>query len=388
LGVLGLDWLWSDQANGSLLLILLKYKTMFARLLNPFSLLSVLLCNPKTLTRAMVVVLKQQLKRLEHRSQGDDSSTVLNPLLITTIVSVLFLNSIFAESITPKIPETLLVSHKIKINGHTFSVYEKKADNPTDIILLVHGRTISSLPNFDLQVESKNVSLMDAFVAKGFVVYAIDLRGFGNTPRDDSGWITPKKASSDVIRLLEWIAARHPKKNKPTLFGYSLGSLVSRLVVQQKPNLVSGLVLFGHPIKYLDKIDVSAIKKEKLAINPLRKPNTVEWSSDGFIANSIPQEVIDRYVSACLKIDPILADWNNIAEWNQLDPQAITIPTLLINGEHDPYAPAGKSASFFSKIRNPDKTWVVISKSGHNAHIEDFAARLVNGVVNFVRRYK
>ena len=308
--------------------------------------------------------------------------------LLATISSVLFINSTCAESITPKIPEKLLINHKVKINDHTFAVYEKKADNPTNIILFVHGRTISSLPNFNLQVESKNVSLMDAFVAKGFTVYAIDLRGFGNTPRDDSGWITPNKASSDVIKILEWIAARHPKNKKPTLFGYSLGSLVSRLVVQQEPRLVSGLVLFGHPITYLDKIDESAIKKDKTTINPPRKPNTVEWSSDGFIKNSIPQEVIDGYVSACLSLDPILVDWNNIAQWNQLDPQAITVPTLLINGEHDPYAPAEKSASFFREIGNPDKTWVVISKSGHNAHIEDSAVRLVNGIVHFVRRYK
>jgi len=309
-------------------------------------------------------------------------------LLITTIAAVLFANSVCAELITAKIPRKLLISHKLKINDHTFAVYEKKADSSSDIILFVHGRTISSLPNFNLQIESKNVSVMDAFVAKGFTVYAIDLRGFGNTPRDDSGWITPNKASSDVIKMLEWITARHPKNKKPALFGYSLGSLVSQLVVQQKPNLVSGLVLFGYPIRYLDKIDASAIKKDKTIINPPRKPNTVEWSSDGFITSFITQEVIDGYVSACLSLDSTLADWNNIAQWNQLDPLAITAPTLLINGEHDPYAPADKLASFFSKIGNPDKTWVVITKSGHNAHIEDSAVRLVNGIVNFVRRHK
>jgi pimeloyl-ACP methyl ester carboxylesterase len=309
-------------------------------------------------------------------------------LLITTIAAVLFANSVCAELITAKIPRKLLISHKLKINDHTFAVYEKKADSSSDIILFVHGRTISSLPNFNLQIESKNVSVMDAFVAKGFTVYAIDLRGFGNTPRDDSGWITPNKASSDVIKMLEWITARHPKNKKPALFGYSLGSLVSQLVVQQKPNLVSEIVLFGYPIRYLDKIDASAIKKDKTIINPPRKPNTVEWSSDGFITSSITQEVIDGYVSACLSLDSTLADWNNIAQWNQLDPLAITAPTLLINGEHDPYAPADKLASFFSKIGNPDKTWVVITKSGHNAHIEDSAVRLVNGIVNFVRRHK
>ena len=114
-------------------------------------------------------------------------------LLLTAIAVVLFINSVCAESITAKIPRKLLISHKVEINGHTFAVYEKKADNPTDIILFVHGRTISSLPNFNLQIESKNVSVMDAFVAKGFIVYAIDLRGFGIRQEMISGGLPQTK---------------------------------------------------------------------------------------------------------------------------------------------------------------------------------------------------
>ena len=80
-------------------------------------------------------------------------------LLITTIAAVLFANSVCAELITAKIPRKLLISHKLKINDHTFAVYEKKADSSSDIILFVHGRTISSLPNFNLQIESKSNSI-------------------------------------------------------------------------------------------------------------------------------------------------------------------------------------------------------------------------------------
>ena len=67
-------------------------------------------------------------------------------------------------------------------------------------------------------------------------------------------------------------------------------------------------------------------------------------------------------------------------------PKKINTPTLLINGAHDPYAPVDQLAPFFSRIKSPDKAWIVISKSGHNVHIENEAARLVNGVVNFIRR--
>ena len=83
-----------------------------------------------------------------------------------------------------------MIRHNVELNGHPFAIYEKRADASAKIIVLIHGKTISALPNFDLQHDSKNISLMDAFVAKGFTIYAIDLRGFGNTPRDDTGWIT------------------------------------------------------------------------------------------------------------------------------------------------------------------------------------------------------
>ena len=94
------------------------------------------------------------------------------------------------ESLSPKKP---LIKHEVQFNNHPFAVYEERAAQPANVIVLIHGRTISALTNFDLHVGSKNKSFMDALVESGFNVYAIDLRGFGNTPRDQSGWNTPKK---------------------------------------------------------------------------------------------------------------------------------------------------------------------------------------------------
>ena len=304
---------------------------------------------------------------------------------ITAVTAFLLLISSRTETVAIEIERQPLIRHNVELNGHSFAIYEKRADASAEIIVLIHGKTISALPNFDLQHDSKNISLMDAFVAKGFTTYAIDLRGFGNTPRDDTGWITPNKAASDVIQLLEWIATRHPNR-KPALFGYSQGAKVSHLVVQKKPSLVANLILFGHPVA-IPAIAASLNGKSfNKTSKPPRKPNTVEWSSDGFIAESVSPKVIDLYVSACLKMDSVLVDWNRVGQWSQLQPQAIEVPTLLISGEHDPYAPAEKHATFFKNIGCPDKAWVIIANSGHNAHVENTAPRLVNGMVNFLRR--
>lgn len=302
--------------------------------------------------------------------------------ILAIILTSLCVNAVYAASPASK----ALIQHRVELNDHAFAVYEKRAEKTEDVLVLIHGRTISALPNFDLQLESKNISFMDAFVARGFTVYAIDLRGFGNTPRDKTGWNTPEKAAGDVAKLLEWVAARHPKKNKLSLFGYSLGSLHSQLIVQKNPELVSEVILFGYPISSLNNINQDAIRADKALVDPPRKSNSVEWSSDGFMTGQTPKAVIDAYVSACLKHDPVLVDWKRIDQWQQLDPKKINTPTLLINGVHDPYAPVDQLAPFFSRIKSPDKAWIVISKSGHNVHIENEAARLVNGVVNFIRR--
>lgn len=305
--------------------------------------------------------------------------------LITISLTLACINPSSGESL---LTGNSMIKHSVEINNHKFAVYEKEHDSPKDIIVFIHGRTISALPNFDLQVKSKNVSVMDAFIKNGFQVYAMDMRGFGNTPRDASGWINPEKASKDVTGLLEWVIKRHPNSEKPTLFGYSYGSLVSHFVVQEKPELVSQLVLYGHPIDhtYASRYVQNDVKEINTEAELIRKPNSVEWASSDFIINSAEKEVIDAYILSALKLDPTLADWHKLSQWTQLKPGRITVPTLLINGVHDPVSPVDKLAVFFGGISNPDRSWVIIPESGHAAHLENSSGQMVSSIVNFIRR--
>ena len=112
--------------------------------------------------------------------------------------------------------------------------------------MLIHGRTWSALPDFDLQVPGERLSVMQALNEQGYSTFALDLRGYGKSPRDDSGWNTPDRASRDVVAALEWLA-REKRIGKPTLVGWSNGSLVSQLTAQRHPELISNLVLYGYP---------------------------------------------------------------------------------------------------------------------------------------------
>ena len=71
----------------------------------------------------------------------------------------------------------------------------------------------------------------------------MDLRGFGGTERDASGYITPYRAVEDLKHVLQWIESIGAPK--PSLLGWSQGGLVAHLLVQKYPSLVSSLVLYA-----------------------------------------------------------------------------------------------------------------------------------------------
>ena len=84
-------------------------------------------------------------------------------------------------------------------DGHPMAVWSRRPPDPARAaVLLVHGRTWSSRPDFDLQVPGLRRSVMASLAAAGIAAYAVDLRGYSATPRDASGWLTPRRAAADV----------------------------------------------------------------------------------------------------------------------------------------------------------------------------------------------
>ena len=274
------------------------------------------------------------------------------------------------------------IKHTVMASGHPLALWEKRPAQPTRAIVLLHGRTWSSIPDFDLQVSGEQRSLMDALVAKGFAVYALDLRGYGATPRDGSGWDSPRRSADDLAAVLSWVAANSGIPGKPVLFGWSNGATVAHLCVQRYPDLVSDLILFG----YWKDPDV-AIAPVADTITPLREKTTAEAAASDFIApRAISKKAIGAYVTAALAADPVRSDWRRLEEYNALDPALIRVPTLLIQGQHDPLAETDMQARFFSRIGTPDRQWVVIAGGDHAALLEDMQPAFVAAMTGFIDR--
>jgi pimeloyl-ACP methyl ester carboxylesterase len=274
-----------------------------------------------------------------------------------------------------------LQKHEIMADGHPLTLWEKTGHSPAKTILLLHGRTYSSLPDFDLITAQENLSFMDALIARGFQVYALDARGYGATPRDVTGWLTPERAVRDVEIVLKWIAEETDET--PHLYGWSYGSMVAQLVGQREPELIASLSLFGYPFDP-DRYDLSL--DAAYPNLPPRAPNTPSHAASDFITpGSISQEAIDTYVDVALKADPMRVDFKNLHEWAALKPEEVTVPTLLLQGEFDPIAPDHVQQALFLNLGTKRKWWVVLEGGDHAALLETPRFEMVDAIATFTQ---
>ena len=284
-----------------------------------------------------------------------------------------------AASAAPAAPAAPASLDRITVtaaDGFQLTLWRKAPPRPRRAVLLIHGRTWSARPDFDLQVPGEQRSFMDALVAQGYAAYALDLRGYGATPRDGTGFLTPERAAEDVAAALRAIGDR------PALFGWSLGSMVAQLASQRHPELVSALVLFGYPFDPDGKVP-----EQPPPAAPARKPTPAEDAASDFIAPGvISRQAIAAYVQAALATDPIRMDWRRDTEWNALSPAAVRVPVLLLQAELDPLARTDAHARLFAKLGTSDRQWVVIPRGDHAALLEDTAPRMIAAIRAFLDR--
>lgn len=273
-----------------------------------------------------------------------------------------------------------LKRHTVTADGHPIALWEKSANSAKEAILLVHGRTWSAVPDFDLQVEGEDLSLMDGLVERGYAVYAVDLRGYGETPRDETEWFTPDRAAKDLASVLRWIDKQNDWSIKPHLFGWSMGSTNSQLTAQRYPELISSLTLFGYWFDSDQTIPADAPDHSLQKI-----VNTAEAAASDFIVpGSISQKAIDAYVKMALKADPIKVDWKNLDQYNELDPAKVTVPTLILQGEHDPIGPTDRQVKLYTRLGTAHKQWVTVPGGDHAAFMESPRSYFITELAAFL----
>ena len=124
---------------------------------------------------------------------------------------------------------------------------------------------------------------------------------------------------------------------------------------------------------------------------PLMVKNSFNGAIEDFtVEGSIPPAAAIEFAEAALLADPLKAQWNYLCQFNNCDPARIHVPTLVVAGDQDPYAPLRVQSELFANLgRGSDRTWSIIADADHAVHLLDGGKdRFLNIVKSFVENAK
>ncbi len=280
----------------------------------------------------------------------------------------------------------LMKSYPLQRNGIPLYLDCAAEGEPLRSILLVHGVTYSSRV-FDINYE--DYSLVRRLVREGYAVWRIDIAGYGQSGAVSDGFLPDSDyASEDICAAAERII-RETGQDRIDIMGWSWGTVTAARFAEKHPEYVNKLVLYA-PI-------VSGVGKQSVS-EPFHH-NTWEHAAEDFQhdENGVFDEsitdpiVIDLWCSGCWRYDEenspnagrrdICVDQSAIL----IDFKQISVPTLILCGDRDPYLNASLITSSLDFL--PEGSALeVIKGAAHCAHMEkpfhlDFQNRLVQFLI-------
>jgi pimeloyl-ACP methyl ester carboxylesterase len=231
---------------------------------------------------------------------------------------------------------------------------------------------MASTPTFDLQVEGRrDSSVMDYFAGRGYRTWCVDMEGYGRSDKsrdincDIANGADDLKAASDYIRA--------EGDERPLLvYGISSGALRAALFAERHPERVARLALDamvwtgeGSPTLAERRKKLSEFQK----IN--RRPIDRAFVRSIFTRDhpgTAEEKVVDAFADAILALDDSVPTGTYVDMCSKLpvvDPTRLTMPVIVMRGEHDGIAGFDDLLAFFRQLPNADKQFAVMPGISH-----------------------
>jgi pimeloyl-ACP methyl ester carboxylesterase len=262
-----------------------------------------------------------------------------------------------------------------KPGGVKLFLFEKYAAEPAKTagtILFVHGSSMAAQPTFDLQVPGRpDSSAMDFFANKNFDCWCVDMEGYGRSTKDRDNNAPIAQGADDCLAAATYI--QKLRGNRPFLvYGISSGALRAALFAQRHPALVGRLALDamvwtgeGSPTlaERRKKLPEFAAKNRR----PIDKA-FIHSIFDRDHPGTAEERVIDAFADAVTALDSSVPTGTYVdmcAHLPVVDPEKITVPTLIMRGQWDGIAGFADLVAFFERLPNPDKHFAVMPGISH-----------------------
>jgi len=240
-------------------------------------------------------------------------------------------------------------------------------------ILFVHGSSMASQPTFDLDVPGRpDSSAMEYFARQGFDCWAVDMEGYGRSTKDRDNNAPISFGADDCYAAAQYIQKTRNSTRPFLVYGISSGALRAALFAERHPELVARLALDAH-VYTGEGSPTLAERRKKLPEfqSKNRRPMSKDFIRSVFDRDhpgTAERHVIDAFADAVCAIDDSVPTGTYVDMCSRLpvnDPAKITVPTLIMRGEHDGIASFDDLIAFFKKLPNPDKQFAVMPGISH-----------------------
>jgi pimeloyl-ACP methyl ester carboxylesterase len=262
-----------------------------------------------------------------------------------------------------------------KDDGVKLFLFEKCSVDPRSAagtILFVHGSSMAAQPTFDLQVEGRpDSSAMDFFARRGFDCWCVDMEGYGRSTKDRANNAPIAQGADDCLAAATYI--QRLRGREPLLvYGISSGALRAALFAQRHPQLVGRLALDAM-VWTGEGSPTLAERKKKLPEFAAKNRRPIDKAFihsifDRDHPGTAEEQVIDAFADAVTALDSSVPTGTYVDMCSKLpvvDPEKITVPTLIMRGQWDGIASVEDLLAFFTRLPNPDKHFAVMPGISH-----------------------
>lgn len=254
-------------------------------------------------------------------------------------------------------------------------LWEKRVGKPEDTkgrILFVHGSSMASTPTFDLHVDGRPFSsVMNWFAVRGYDTWCVDMEGYGRSTKDRDITCDISNGADDLAAASAYI--RNLRGDDPMhVYGISSGALRAALFTERHPERVGRLALdafvwTGEGSPTLEE------RKKKLPqfLDSKRRPIDLDFVRSIFARDhpgTADDKVVEAFAAAITALDDSMPNGTYIDMCSRLplvDPDKITVPTIIMRGEYDGIAGMEDLLAFFARLPNPDKQFTVMNGISH-----------------------
>jgi pimeloyl-ACP methyl ester carboxylesterase len=254
-------------------------------------------------------------------------------------------------------------------------LWEKKASPKVPhlgTIFFVHGSSMASQPTFDLFVPGRPFSsAMDWFAAQGYDTWTMDNEGYGRSDKHRDINFDISNGADDLAAGSDYILKATGAKSL-LMYGISSGALKAALFTERHPERVAKLALDAFVWTGEGSPTLEQRKKklpEFLAKN--RRP------IDRAFVHSIFQRdhpgtadavTVEAFADAILTLDDSMPTGTYVDMCSRLpllDPANITVPSIILRGEHDGIAGLDDLINFYKLLPNMNKQFSVMAGISH-----------------------